>query len=201
MSFTGRSHNSLNNPAQIPGVHKQWAQHLRATIGDVCAVTSYLDEAEENRIHIFTSQNKEGVVAATVGLMDINQSRQPGKEIYSEVLMDQRGHDERIANILSTIAFYIRKDGWKIAPGVIFESMVEMFVPETRLPHVMFVSPFQWDGMSRVLLGNRTIHPLLAIPISEAESEVAKRNQGRDLEDLWERQSVDFFDWGRVSSA
>jgi len=115
--------------------------------------------------------------------------------------MDQRGHDERIGNILSTIAFYIMKDGWKIAPGVIFESMVEMFVPGTQLPHVMFVSPFQWDGMSKILLGNRIIYPLVAFPISEAESEVARKNRGKDLEDLWERQSVDVLDWGRCSAA
>jgi hypothetical protein len=65
----------MSNSAKIPDAHKQWAQHLRTTIGDVCAVTSYLDEPEENRIHIFTSQNGDGIVAATVGLMEHNQSR------------------------------------------------------------------------------------------------------------------------------
>lgn len=187
----------MNSPASIPDIHKLWAQYLRAAVGGACAVTSYLDEPEENRIHIFSSQNSEGIVAATVGLMGINQSRQVGKEIYSEVIMDQRGYDERIGNILSTIAFYVIKDGWKIAPGVIFESMVEMFVPETELPHVMFTSPFRWDRKTRVLLGEKTVYPLVAVPISEAESEIAAKNQGRDLEELWERQSVDVLDWGR----
>ena len=191
----------MNSPAPISDNHKQWAQHLRATVGGACAVTSYLDEPEENRIHIFTSQNSEGIVAATVGLMGINQSRQPGREVYSEVLMDQRGHDERIGNILSTIAFYIMKDGWRIAPGVIFESMIEMFVPETELPHVMFTSPFQWDEMSKIVLGDRAIYPLIAVPISEAESAIARKNQGVDLEALWERHSVDVLDWGRSSAA
>lgn len=190
----------MNSPAQIPNIHKLWAQHLRAAVGGKCAVTSYLDEPEENHIHIFSSQNSKGIVAATLGLMGINQSQEFGKEIYSEVIMDQRGYDERIGNILSTIAFYVIKDGWKIAPGVIFESMVEMFVPNTELPHVMFASPFRWDRKTGILLGERTVYPLVAVPISKAESEIAAKNQGRDLEELWERQSIDVLDWERRSA-
>lgn len=174
---------------------------MRTFIRGDCAVTNYWDEIEENRAPIFTSRNDEGIVAATIGLMDFNQSLYTESEIFSEIIMDQRGHDECIGNILSTIAFYVMNDNWKVAPGVIFESMVEMYIPETKLPHVMFVAPFQWRNMSKIVLTDKTIYPLVAVPISEAEKQVARTNQGQDLEELWSRLNVDVLNWKRHSAA
>jgi hypothetical protein len=54
--------------------------------------------------------------------------------------------------------------------------------------------------LSRVTLSDRTIFPLVAVPISEAESELARANAGRDLEDLWQRKSTDVLDWARTSA-
>jgi len=187
--------------ANISNDHKEWAKHMRHLVGGDASVFSFYDDTNENKIHIFKSSNSDGVVAATVGLMDINQSRRDGIEIYSEIIMEQHGHDERISNMLSTIAFYIIKNGWKAAPGVIFESMVEMYVPETKLPHVMFTAPFQWNNMSKITLSERTIYPLVAVPISEAESKIASTNAGKDLESLWEQQSIDVLNWDRESAA
>jgi len=91
------------------------------------------------------------------------------------------------------------KDGWRVRPGVIFESMVSMYFPDTKLPHVMFTAPFQWPGMGNVPLSEKTLYPLVAIPVSEAESRLASLNAGKDLERLWEERSVDVLDWGRLS--
>lgn len=191
----------MNSPATIPSAHKEWVKHLKSLVGGDTKVISYADESNQNKIPIFTSSNADGVVAATVGLMEIDQSRNPKNKVPTEIIMDQLGHDERISNVLSTIAFYIMKDGWKVAPGVIFESMIEMYIPETQLPHVMFVSPFQWSNMSRLQLTDRTIYPLIAVPISEAESKVANENQGRALEALWESRGTNVLNWERSSAA
>ena len=174
---------------------------MRQLVGGNASVTAYYDEPNANKIHIFASASSDGLVAATVGLMDFNQSHKPGIEIYSEIIMDQRGHDERISNVLSTIAFCVMKDGWKVAPGVIFHDVVKMYAPGTELPHVMFTVPFQWDTMSKLSLSAKTIYPLVAIPISEAEAKVAKANAGQDLEAIWVRQFTDVLDWGRRSAA
>jgi len=190
----------MNKPRIIPDTYKYWAKHLRSLVGGECAVTAYYDEPEQNEIDIFTSVNSEGILASTIGLMDYDQSRNTRVEIHSEIIMDRRGKDERIANILSTIAFYVIKDGWKIAPGVVFEEMVKMYIPESKLPHVMFVAPFQWSDMSKVVLSNKTIFPLIAVPISEQESRMAASNNGLDLETLWQERSIDVLDWERSSA-
>ena len=179
---------------------KEWANRLRSQLGGLAAVTNFYDETNTAQIPIFTSTNSDGIVASTIGLMEVDQSRQPSKEIRTEILMDQRGHDERICNILSTIAFYILKNGWRVAPGTIFESMVSMYIPDTCLPHVYFTAPFQWDNMAKVSLSDRIIYPLIAVPISETESVVAGKNTGRDLEALWVQRGTDVLNWGRRSA-
>lgn len=185
---------------EIPSAHKEWATLLRSRFGGHCEVTAYYDDPKQHKIHIFTSSNEGGVVAATAGLMDIPLRFSSGVELRSEIIMDQRGHDSRLANILATIAFYVMKDGWKVAPGIVFEDMVRMYIPETKLPHVVFVGPWQSDDLGRVALSDRTLFPLVAVPISEAEADLARANAGRDLEALWQREATDVLDWARASA-
>jgi hypothetical protein len=168
-------------------------------MGGNCSVHSYLDDSGRNKTHIFTSITSEGIVAATVGISDIDQSGARRLGQYTEIIMDKRDADDRVANVLSTIAFYMLKDGWRVRPGVVFESMVSMYFPDTKLPHVIFIAPFQWPGMGNVPLSQKTVYPLVAIPISEAESRLAASNAGEHLERLWEERSVDVLDWNRSS--
>lgn len=74
-------------------------------MGGKCSVHSYLDDSGANKTHIFTSITSEGIVAATVGISDIDQSSARGLGQYTEVIMDKRNADDRVANVLSTIAF------------------------------------------------------------------------------------------------
>lgn len=189
----------MNERTNPPSSHKEWAVHLRDTMGGKCSVHSYLDDSGRNKTRICTSISSEGIVAATVGISDIDQSGARGLGQYTEIIMDKRDADDRVANVLSTIAFYILKDGWRVRPGVVFESMVSMYFPDTKLPHVIFIAPFQWPGMGNVPLSQKTVYPLVAIPISEAESRLAASNAGEDLERLWEERSVDVLDWNRSS--
>lgn len=75
--------------------------------------------------------------------------------------------------------------------------MVQMYFPETQLPHVMFTTPFQWPDMSRVELDGTTVYPLLAVPISEAERQFAAAHGSDALESQWVERSVDVLDWAR----
>lgn len=181
---------------------KDWARHLREMIPGDTAVRRHYDEAEEHHLDIFTSSNHEGTVAATIGLMEIDQSRNPDVQVYSEVLMDVREQNEFITNILSTIGFYIMKDGWKVAPGVVFEEMVAMYIPECEVRHVLFLPPFEWDdGMTKVPLSSKTVYPLLAIPITNSEMELARRAGSEALEDCWIAAGCDVLQWDRKGAA
>jgi len=184
----------------IPPAHKEWAKYLRSMQEESCSVTNYISDDGLQAIHIFASKSNQKTFAATVGLMDVDMQSPSGSVIHSEVLMDKRGPDASMGNVLSTIAFYVMRDGWRIAPGTVFESLVEMYIPGTGLPHVLFVSPWQSDSLSRVQILDRTIYPLVAAPISQEESLLARSNRGLDLESRWEKMSTDVLDWNRKSA-
>lgn len=189
--------------AKPPAAHVAWAKHLREKIpGDSIKVFRHYDEGERNAITIFTSENAEGIVAATVGVMEYDQAR-PGKPpLATEILLDARGRPCDVANVAGTIAFCIMKDGWKVAPDVTFPDVVAMYAPELRVKHVLFVPPFQWEsGMSRVTLGDRTIFPLLAVPITEGELRLVEQQGADELTERWERLSTDVLDWSREGVA
>lgn len=179
--------------------HKEWANVLRSRVGGSVAITKYSDDARARHVHIFSSESGGGIVAATIGLMEINQSRNSAVDVRTEVLLDSRANDPRVGNVLSTIAFYILKDGWRVTPGTVFENLVSMYFPDTSLPHIYFTTPFQWSDMGKVALSEQVIYPLLAIPVSEAEAELASVDSGRELENLWASRSVDVLNWERAS--
>lgn len=187
---------------KIKPEYQAWVKHLRSTMpGLDTKVGRFYDEDEIHTIDIFSGQNKDGLIAATIGVMERNISQKPGVTIFTEILMDCRGHNEHIPDILSTIGFYIVKDGWKPAPGVVFEQMISMYDPRLHVKHVMFVPPFQWDdGMTRVNLGAKTIFPLLAVPITDSENTYAQAHGQEALEDLWAQTDCDIFNWKRKGS-
>jgi hypothetical protein len=190
-------------PPKPPAAHLDWVSHLRANVPGDFRVHLHYDDAEQNRIPIFTSENAEGIVAATIGVMDHSQG-QPGQPpLATEILVDARGHPTYIANVAATIGFYIIKDGWRVAPGVTFADMVAMYAPELAVKHILFVPPFQWGGgrMTKVALTDRAIYPLLAVPITDGELRLVREHGVDELQARWERQSTDVLDWGRAGVA
>lgn len=180
--------------------HKDWANFLRGHFGGVASVTMYGDDAKTTHIPIFTSVSSSGVVAATIGIMDTDQSRTPSAELRTELVVRSSSNDQVVSNLVSTLAFYLLKDKWLANPGTIFENMVSMYLPDTKLPHIFFTAPFQWAEWGSVALSDRIIHPLLAIPVSDAEAELATHRSGH-LEELWQERGTDVFNWSRASAA
>lgn len=190
--------------SSVPGPpqrYKQWVRYLRDMIPGDIRVSGYADSDDANKIDIFTSSNADGVVAATVGLMDHDQSPDPAVAIHTELVLDARGQQPKLCNVLSTIAFFVIKNGWKLAPGVVFEDMIERYEPSLDIKHVMFIAPFQWEtGMTRVELERQVIHPLLAVPITERERQFVADHGDDALMKIWESANTDVLDWTRRSA-
>lgn len=180
--------------------NKAWAVYFRDRVGGKVEIESYGDEKEEHSIDMAVMANEEGTVAATIGLMDFNIGAPGGREIFTEILLDRSRDNGFAAEVLSTLAFYVGKDGWKPRPGVVFESIVSMYTDALQVKHILFVSPFQWDDMFSVKLPGKTIHPLLAVPITEAEYGLVKLSGSEALEKIWVDKKTDVLDWGRDSA-
>ncbi len=51
--------------------------------------------------------------------------------------------------------------------------------------------------MTRVTLSDRTLYPLLAVPVTDGELDLIERDGAAALTELWERASTDVLDWTR----
>lgn len=176
---------------------KDWAEYLRENVGGDASVVMYEDDRGVSRIPIFSSKTPDGLFGATIGLMDLVQGTMPDRKFRTEIMMRCRGGDARMLNILSSVAFYAINDQWNIAPRTVYEDMVSMFLGETGLPHILFTAPQDWARWGNVKLCDRLIHPLLAVPVSTAEADIALHRSLDDLENGWREHGVDIYDWGR----
>ncbi len=179
--------------------HKKWAKFLEELIPGEAKVFAYADEDESNSIAIFSSTNSEGKFAATIGLMEFDQSQNPQETIHSEVVMDARGNNEIIENVISTIGFIIGKEKQKIAPGVVFEDIIETYDSDLSVKHILFVPVFQTTHLARVDLQSIILYPLLACPITEEENSLVNEHGYEYLMQLWEDQKIDVLDWRRTN--
>jgi hypothetical protein len=190
--------------ANVPE-HKAWARLLRSRAANGVGFRTFWDEPRQFSIDVFTGRFdvEEGGqhLAATIGLMDIVQAEASVGPICTEVLVERGDSGEFVDNVVSTIAFCAIKDAWKVMPGRVFPDVVRMYVPDTGLPHVMFVPIFRWDDMGRVAVEGKTIYPLLAVPISEAELRFREASGYEALMDCWEAAGTPVDDWQRASVA
>jgi len=102
---------------------------------------------------------------------------------------------------VATSAFFVMKDGWLAAPGVVFPNALSEYYPQTTVPHLMWVEPFDFDGLSTVAVpGLETdLHVLQGVPLSEAECEFLQDNGFDALEQRLSQSEVPHFDLFRKS--
>ena len=184
---------------KLSATHQAWADLLEERLGGVVEIKEYRNAKGDAGIPIFTSTTESGIFAATIGLMETIQTLPPAAPMYTELMIERAAHDRTICNLLASAAFYVMKEGFRVHPGVVFGKLVANFYPKTELPHLFFTVPYQGDGLDVAELPGRTIHPLLGIPISEAEAQLARDARGEKLELAWEAKATDVLDWHLAS--
>ncbi len=177
---------------------KELYKQLSPILGIDSKVVKYGDDNNDKSIFILECPDPtdENVMFySTIGLMDF-----PTDNIKYEILFTGYATFECAGNILSSSAFFIMKDNWKASNGVVFETLVEMFLPNKDMKHMLFTSPFLWeDKLEGFEVQNEEILFLLAVPISDAELQYKNKNGLSALESIFEEKNVDIFDLDRVS--
>lgn len=181
---------------------QEWAMYLRDTMpSPQLRITHHCDENEQHSINIFTSHYQDRTVTATLGLMDMDQSQDANWQLFIELLMDARGDVDCLPEVLSTIALHIMQQGLKIAPGMVFEELLGFFMPGLAVRHILFTDPFQWEQeLSKVILGDKTLYPLLAVPITDEENQYLDLHGLDALEERWKATDTDLLNWSRHSA-
>ncbi len=178
-------------------IEKELFKKLSPILGIDSKVTEYGDDECSQTVYIMTTPDpidKNVVFYNTIGLFNY-----PINNDKHEILITGYNKYELVPSILSTIAFFIIKDKWNCQIGNVFETVVEMYYPNSLMKHILFVSPYLWeDKLEDFKLEGEPINFVLAIPISQSELEYKSKNGLDGLESLFEEKEIDIFNLTRL---
>jgi hypothetical protein len=174
--------------------------HLVAeAFGGVWTVTGYTDPAGTARIDVLTTAGPERGLTSfgAIGLSDRAIPGRPRPPLGCEIVAVS--NLEEFGAVLATSAFCVLNSGWRVEPGVVFPAVVAEHVEDVTTPHLMFVTPYLWDGLESRALSGRTVAWLMGVPITDAERRYAGEHGAEALEDRFERDDPDLIDLWRPS--
>lgn len=171
---------------------------LSPILGVAPKVFSFGDETGKHHIRLLSCPDPTDEKVrffSTLGLAELAPENH-----HTEILGACYSDFEYFENIISSIAFFIIKDKWKSAEGSVFETLVEMYYPNTEMKHIYFTSPFLWeDKLEEFSVEGISVRFLLAIPISDKELEFLTQHGKEAFEDLLEENNIDIFNLERKS--
>lgn len=187
----------------ISNENKIIAKLLAEAFGGKPTVRRFWDEKEKQHIDILSSidQPENGVTSySTIGLSDTPLLKD-GTEypVRIEIIGACGNVFSGFDNALATSAFCIIISKWFCYPGAIFPNVLSMY-KDTSMKHFMFVPPFLWEEyLKTMVIGNKKIAWLLAVPISDEEKYYAEENGADSLEQAFVENQIDIYDLERKS--
>lgn len=191
----------MNSPSSLK---KAIAKSAAAAFGGSPTVDRYWDDDHRSSIDVVTCKPApwKGVSSyATIGVSDVSLNvESQGLDVRTEFVGACGDEFKEFANYLSTAAFFVINSGWSVAPGVIFPDIISMYKASPTMKHFLFLPPFLWDEkLKKINSDSICVTWLLAVPISDGEMELARRDGVPALEVLFERAQIDIFNLNRAS--
>ncbi len=189
---------------QINSRHKYLASYIAGIFGvQRPLVSRYGDENGHSDVFILEADNspQAGVKSySTIGLSDAPLFLN-GKEFGAriEILGACGASFYGFADAISTAAFCVINSHWFCAPGGIFPDVIATHGISKTMSDIYFASPFLWEGIKTIDVEGNDIAWLLAVPVSAAETEFAKKNGSEKLEALFSEMDIDIFNLNRPS--
>jgi hypothetical protein len=183
--------------------NKLIAKTALQSLGGNPQVNKYWDDNKNQSIDILSTLDRpyDGVSSySTIGLSDwhIGYSVEE-KQLRTEILGASATEFDSYPNILATCAFFVINSKFSLSHGHVFENIVNLYYPESEMKHILFNSPFLWDGLHNLDFPDKVVTWLMAVPISEKKY-LLKQEKGLEaLESLFEQEDIDVFDIYRNS--
>lgn len=177
------------------------ARKVRDVIGGTPQIYRHADVPKEHFIDIFSAEDRprEGLTSySTLGLHEY-----PNLIEEDDLRVELCGTAETsmtdFADVLATCAFNVIKDHWRAFPAIAYPDVVKMYYPDSTMRHIAFAESFLWEDLREVdLPGDLIVHWLMVIPISESEYVYMHRNGWSELEKLFMRNEIDYWDLNRA---
>jgi len=176
---------------------KEFYKKLSPILGICSKVIGYGDETNTTEVDMLSCIDPIDNNVTFYGILALNEQASHNE---FEILMASYTKNEYIPNILSTCAFFIIKNDWKIQHGTVFEKMVEEYYPKSDVQHIYFTQPYIWeDKLEDFQINEKYVKFLLAVPITDKELEYINQNGYEEFENRLEENNVDIFDIKRKS--
>lgn len=165
-------------------------------------VFKYYDDNHKSSVDILSCEDKnfESILSySTLGLSDFSIGYE-GNGLPLRVELVGASDFECFPNILATCAFNIINSKFECSFGTTFKNVIDMYLPDSPMKHILFLSPFLWeDTLKTIKFKKKQVAWLMAIPISEEEKQFADNNGIEALEQLFEEHQINVFDLERTS--
>lgn len=188
---------------KIPESRKSVSDFLRERLGGVTSVHAYYDADESHVVAVVDADGSPDATlqACATASLHAYPNELEGQDIRVEFLLVGSSGSPEIAEIVATSAFFVIKDHWLAAPGVVFPGMVLEHVPTTTTPNLMWQEPFDFDDMGTVEISGvaPAVHLLQGVPLSDPEVSYLREFGFDALTSLLEEKKVDHFDLFRAS--
>lgn len=179
------------------------ARYLEQAIGGEARTYAYYDDAERHMVAVVEAVGAPHADLVTYSSASLHASPNEleGDDIRVELLFVAARGQESAANAVATSAFFVLKDGWLAAPGVVFPDAVREYFPGTTVPHLMWTEPFDFPDLSTFTAPDvpGDIHVLQGVPVSDAEREHLIAHGFDSLEHRLSAARVHHFDLQRRS--
>lgn len=183
------------------------AKTVANLFGGEASVAEYWDNAHKSNVAILECKNSPefGVNSySTVGLSDYNVGYTIGdKDLRVEIVGAARFGfgDECFPNMIATCGFNIINDQFTCYPGAVFPNVISEYNKAGELRHMVFASPGMWEReFENIVLDDKVITWLMAVPITERELRFLQENNLDALETVFEENQTDVFDLTRKSA-
>jgi hypothetical protein len=176
---------------------------LRGLLGGESAVRAYYDDREANAVAVVeaTGTPHPQLTTYATASLHVFENLVADQDIRVELILVGEVGQTDVGNLLATAAFYFTKNRWHAAPGVVFPNVVTEGYPGATVKHLMWVEPFDFDSLSRISVQGLgfAIHGLQAVPITDAEWALLKKEGFGTLERALLGENALHYDLSRVS--
>lgn len=179
--------------------NKKIAKHALGFIGGTPEVFSYHNDDETISVDIMTcaDENFSVTTLSTIGISNVDIGKEiDDKPLRVELLMLGDAHEEIFENILASVAFKIKETQY-CDFGLIIENVIEPYVSDTTVKHILLMQPVFWEKYSPCVLDGNIVAWLLAIPISDDERNYIDQNGIDKFDAFLEKSNIDLIDLHR----
>ena len=170
--------------------------------GGIPKVNRFWNNSNTKKIDILKCEDvpQDGIQScATIGLnnIDIGMSNS-NSPLRVEILGASDMKNVKFENIIASVALDIMEQGCCF-PGHIIPNIIEQYIDDSEMKHVLLTDPFLWEGAKSFLLDDVYIAWLMVVPISEKEYVYASENGVDELGKVFEENEIDIYNIWRKS--